>query len=170
MQNLFHSKWRLLPINLVFLQVKYKIMPEEKEKSKQKKIKSLIQLVVFVGIGVFFIWLSLRGMTSDDYSKIKEVLIGINNPQSWMFIILSMLIGACAHFVRALRNIVMIEPLGYKVRKSMGFFSVMVCYLGNLGLPRAGEVLRCVFLQRYEKAEGLRVVCEKIEQQNFYSR
>lgn len=151
MQNLFHSKWRLLPINLVFLQVKYKIMPEEKEKSKQKKIKSLIQLVVFVGIGVFFIWLSLRGMTSDDYSKIKEVLIGINNPQSWMFIILSMLIGACAHFVRALRNIVMIEPLGYKVRKSMGFFSVMVCYLGNLGLPRAGEVLRCVFLQRYEK-------------------
>lgn len=126
-------------------------MLAEKEKSKPNKIKSLIQLAIFVGIGVFFIWLSLRGMTAEDYAKIKEVLIGINNPQSWMFIILSMLIGACAHFVRALRNIVMIEPLGYRVRKSMGFFSVMVCYLGNLGLPRAGEVLRCIFLQRYEK-------------------
>ena len=90
-------------------------------------------------------------MTANDYAKIKEVLIGINNPKSWMFIILSMLIGACAHFVRALRNIEMIEPLGYKVRKSMGFFSVMVCYLANYVFPRLGEVLRCSFLQRYEK-------------------
>ncbi|MCQ2285882.1 MAG: flippase-like domain-containing protein [Bacteroidales bacterium] len=126
-------------------------MNTESGKTKQGRFKSIIQLVIFVGIGLFFIWLSLRGMTANDYAKIKEVLIGINNPKSWMFIILSMLIGACAHFVRALRNIEMIEPLGYKVRKSMGFFSVMVCYLGNLGLPRAGEVLRCVFLQRYEK-------------------
>lgn len=126
-------------------------MQNEQKKGKSKLLKSIIQLVVFVGIGVFFIWLSMRGMTADDYGKIKEVLISINNPQSWMYIGLCMLFGACAHYTRALRNIVMIEPLGYKVRKSMGFFSVMICYLANLGLPRAGEVLRCVFLQKYEK-------------------
>ena len=126
-------------------------MQSEQKTKKNSPIKSIIQLVIFVGIGVFFIWLSMRGMTAEDYGKIKEVLISINNPQSWMFIILCMICGACAHYVRALRNILLIEPLGYKVRKSMGFFSVMVCYLANLGLPRAGEVLRCVFLQKYEK-------------------
>lgn len=126
-------------------------MNKEQDKPKKKPIKSVIQLVIFLGIGVFFIWLSLRGMTADDYGKVKDVFIKINNPRSWTFIILSMLIGAASHFVRSLRNILLIEPLGYKVRKSMGFYSVMVCYLANLGLPRAGEVLRCVFLQRYEK-------------------
>ncbi len=126
-------------------------MQNEQTTKKNNPIKSIIQLVIFVGIGVFFIWLSLRGMTADDYGKIKEVLISINNPESWTFIILCMICGCCAHYVRALRNILLIEPLGYKVRKSMGFFSVMVCYLANLGLPRAGEVLRCVFLQKYEK-------------------
>lgn len=127
------------------------VMQNEEKTKRNNPIKSIIQLVIFVGIGVFFIWLSLRGMTADDYGKIKEVLISINNPQSWFFIFLCMLCGAVAHYVRALRNILLIEPLGYKVRKSMGFFSVMVCYLANLGLPRAGEVLRCVFLQKYEK-------------------
>lgn len=118
---------------------------------KNSSLKSVIQLIIFLGIGVFFIWLSLRGMTPENYAEIKKEILSINNPRSWMFIVFSMLAGACAHYVRALRNIEMIKPLGYKVRKSMGFFSVMVCYLANLGLPRAGEVLRCVFLQKYEK-------------------
>lgn len=126
-------------------------MSEEIKKTKKGKLRSVIQLIIFLGIGVFFIWLSLRGMTEKEYAEIKDVILSINNPRSWCFIVLSMLIGCIAHYVRALRNITMIEPLGYKVRKSMGFFSVMICYLGNLGLPRAGEVLRCVFLQRYEK-------------------
>lgn len=126
-------------------------MQNEQTTKKNNPIKSIIQLVIFVGIGVFFIWLSLRGMTPENYAEIKKEILSINNPKSWMFIILSMAAGACAHYMRALRNIEMIKPLGYKVRKSMGFFSVMVCYLANLGLPRAGEVLRCVFLQKYEK-------------------
>ncbi len=126
-------------------------MSEEKEKTKKGRLKSVIQLMIFLGIGVFFIWLSLRGMTEKEYAEIKNVILGINNPRSWFFIVLSMIIGCIAHYVRALRNITLIEPLGYTVRKSMTFFSVMICYLGNLGLPRAGEVLRCVFLQRYEK-------------------
>ena len=126
-------------------------MQNNTDTKKTSSLKSVIQLIIFLSIGVFFIWLSLRGMTPENYAEIKKEILSINNPKSWMFIILSMLCGACAHYVRALRNIEMIKPLGYKVRKSMGFFSVMVCYLANLGLPRAGEVLRCVFLQKYEK-------------------
>ena len=126
-------------------------MQNETKTKRNKPLKSIIQLIIFLGIGVFFIWLSLRGMTAENFAEIKKEIVKINNPKSWIFIILSMLAGACAHYVRALRNIEMIKPLGYKVRKSMCFFSVMVCYLGNLGLPRAGEVLRCVFLQKYEK-------------------
>ncbi|MEG1556169.1 MAG: lysylphosphatidylglycerol synthase transmembrane domain-containing protein, partial [Bacteroidales bacterium] len=74
----------------------------------------------------------------------------VNNPVSWMFLSLSIIIGAFSHYIRSLRSILLIEPLNYKVRKSMSFYSVMVCYLANLALPRLGEVLRCTFLQRYE--------------------
>ena len=27
----------------------------------------------------------------------------------------------------------------------------MICYLANLAFPRLGEILRCTFIQRYEK-------------------
>mgnify|MGYP003291512699 CR=1 FL=1 len=33
----------------------------------------------------------------------------------------------------------------------MTFYSVMVCYMSNLALPRLGEILRCSFLQRFER-------------------
>jgi len=82
--------------------------------------------------------------------KIKESAIGILNPNSMFFIFLSMICGAFAHYFRALRNILLIDPLGYRVRKSTAFYSIMVCYLSNLAIPRLGEVLRCTFLQRYD--------------------
>jgi uncharacterized protein (TIRG00374 family) len=62
-----------------------------------------------------------------------------------------MLCGAIAHYFRALRNILLIDPLGHHVRKTTAFYSVMVCYLANLAIPRLGEVMRCTFLQRYDK-------------------
>jgi uncharacterized protein (TIRG00374 family) len=62
-----------------------------------------------------------------------------------------MVFGAVAHYFRAVRNILLIDPLGYRVRKTTAFYSVMTCYIANLAIPRLGEVLRCTFLQRYDQ-------------------
>ena len=116
-----------------------------------KHLKNIIQLLIFLGLGIFFVWLSIKDLSSEDIAIIKESASQVNNPLSWTFLALSMLAGALSHYFRALRSVLLIEPMNYKIRKSMSFYAVMVCYLSNLALPRLGEVLRCTFLQRYEK-------------------
>lgn len=122
-----------------------------KENTSIKIIKQIFQLLLFIGLGLFFVWISFRGLSDEQFQSIKDSILGINNPQSWLFLTFSLLCGAFAHFFRACRSVLLIEPLGYKVRYSMSFYAVMVCYLMNLAFPRLGEVLRCTFLQRYEK-------------------
>lgn len=120
----------------------------EKTKINFSKI---IQLIIFLGIGVFFVWFSVKDLSPEDIQAIKTSALKINNPLSWFFLSLSLLSGVCAHYIRGLRSIILIQPLGYHVRKNISFYSVMVCYLANLAFPRLGEVLRCTFLQRYER-------------------
>jgi uncharacterized protein (TIRG00374 family) len=117
---------------------------------KKKTLTNILQLIIFLGLGIFCIWFSFRGLSSDDYAMIIESASGVNNAKGWLFLSLSILAGAASHFVRSLRSRLLLEPLNYKVRVSSAFYSVMVCYLANLAIPRLGEVLRCTFLQRYE--------------------
>ena len=113
----------------------------------KKFLTNALKLVLFLGVGVFFIWLSSRGL---DYKKLMFYASSANNAKGWFFISLSILVGAASHFVRSLRSRLLLEPLNYKVRVSSAFYSVMVGYFANLAVPRLGEVLRCTFLQRYE--------------------
>jgi uncharacterized protein (TIRG00374 family) len=116
----------------------------------KKILTNILQLILFLGLGIFFIWFSFRGLSSEDYKILKDSASGVNNGKGWLFLSLSIVVGAASHFVRSLRSRLLLEPLNYKVRVSSAFYSVMVCYLANLAVPRLGEVLRCTFLQRYE--------------------
>lgn len=116
-----------------------------------EKLKRFIQLVIFLGLGVFFTWFSVKDLTAEDYNMIKESAAQVGEGNGWFFLLLSALFIVLAHYIRALRSVLLIEPLNYKVRKSMSFYAVMVCYFANLAIPRIGEILRCTFLQRYEK-------------------
>jgi len=122
-----------------------------KNSGKRRLLSKIFQLFLFVGLGIFFIWLSFRGLGTDDKLAMRESIAQIKNPMSWGFLLLSFIVSVISHYFRALRSVILIEPLQYKVRKSMSFYAVMVCYLANLAFPRLGEVLRCTFLQRYEK-------------------
>ena len=114
-------------------------------------VKKIIQLVLFLGLGIFFVWFSVKDLTSEDIEIIKVSAKGVLNPQSLFFLFLSMAFGATAHYFRALRNILLIDPLGYHVRRTTAFYSIMTCYLANLAVPRLGEVLRCTLIQRYDQ-------------------
>jgi uncharacterized protein (TIRG00374 family) len=56
-----------------------------------------------------------------------------------------------AHYIRALRWKLLMEPLGYKPSTFNAFAGVMIGYLVNSGVPRLGEVFKCTLLARYEK-------------------
>lgn len=116
----------------------------------KKSITKIFQLILFLGIGVFFIWLSIKDLSTEDMQIIKESAKTIMSPRPFLLMMLSIVVMALGHYFRGLRSVMLINPLGHKLRRSTSFYAVMVGYLANLAFPRLGEVLRCTFLQRYD--------------------
>ena len=124
----------------------------EKKRSKFAEfVIKAVKFILFFGVGILCIYLCVHGMTAEQMTEVKEAAKMAVQGNGWIFISLAFLSGVLSDYVRALRNRQLLEPLGYKVRRSSAFFSVMVCYITNLALPRVGEVLRCTFLYQYER-------------------
>lgn len=112
----------------------------------KSKLLPVARFTLFFAIGIFFIWLFLRTLTSEQKTEILKSFAGAN----YWWIALAIVLGILSHYLRALRWKMMIEPMGYHPSKRNTFFAVMIGYLANLALPRLGEVSRCTILTRYE--------------------
>lgn len=112
----------------------------------KKKITSVLKALIFLSIGVFFVWIFVRKLTAE---QIEEIFMSVKTANYW-WLLLSFLIGLISHFARSYRSILLLKPMGYNPSFKNSFFAVMVGYFANLALPRLGEVLRCTFLQKYE--------------------
>lgn len=110
------------------------------------KLKNVIRFTIFLGIGIFFIWIFLRNLTTDQK---KEIINSMGNA-NYGWIALAIPLGILSHYVRAIRWKMLIETMGYKPRNSNMFFAVITGYFANLALPRLGEVSRCSILTKYE--------------------
>ena len=125
-------------------------MIQEYMKNFKKILPDILKTILFVGLGILFIWLSVKDLSKDDIRMIFSSMSLVNNPRGWFYIMLSVVAIVAADLIRAARAELLLKSIHYKPRFSMMFYSVMVCYLANLALPRLGEILRCSFLQRYE--------------------
>jgi uncharacterized protein (TIRG00374 family) len=103
-----------------------------------------INLILFV-FGLGMIWLAFRGQ------NFKEILIGLKKV-NYSLVLFSLVFVSISHFVRGLRWIQLIEPMGYYVSPINAFQAVMIGYLANLALPRVGEITRCGILSKATKA------------------
>lgn len=112
-------------------------------------IKKSLQFLFFLGLGCLFIWLSVRNLTPHDIEALKQSTVSVFQTNRWLWLIPAIITGVLSHYIRGLRSILLIDASGYHIKKSMSFYAVMVGYFGNLGFPRAGEVLRCTYLQQY---------------------
>lgn len=68
---------------------------------------------------------------------------------SWL--LFSLVLAVMSHIFRALRWNLLIDSLNYQTRTSTTFMAVMVGYLVNTAVPRAGEFARCGILSKKEK-------------------
>ncbi len=71
------------------------------------------------------------------------------NANYW-WIGLSLLFGILSHISRAYRWSFMLEPMGYKPKLVNNVLAVLVGYLVNYTIPRAGEASRALVLTNYE--------------------
>ena len=107
-------------------------------------MKQLIQYlkpVIFLLLGCFLLWISFKDI---DLLAFRDTLKII--PFKWVF--LSMLLGYLAFIFRGLRWYLLIEPLGYKPKKSHLIHSIAFGYLFNSFIPRSGELVGCTALNK----------------------
>lgn len=111
------------------------------------KIISVVKYIFFLGVGIFLVWWQFDKMSVVQRTQFYESLGSANY---WLLfpIIISVLLG---HISRAVRWKILMEPLGYNPSTTNTFYAVMAGYLANTFVPRAGEILKCSLINRYEK-------------------
>ncbi|MEI6456859.1 MAG: lysylphosphatidylglycerol synthase transmembrane domain-containing protein [bacterium] len=115
--------------------------------SLKKRIVTVFKFVFFLGLGIFIIWLSVRGLTPSERAQIIHSFRTAN--YWWVF--LAIMLGILSHILRSLRWMLFFKPMGFRPSFKNTFYAVMVGYFANMAFPRLGEVTRCGLLTRYEK-------------------
>lgn len=124
------------------------------ENRMKKSYLTILQYLFFLGLGILFVWLTIRGIGEEDWRHIK---LSLQNARHWVIIpvIIFLLLS---HYLRALRWKILMEPLGYSPTTFNTFAVVMIGYLVNAGVPRLGEVVKCTLLAKYENLRADRLV------------
>src|SRR5690242_2394187 len=120
----------------------------------KKSILTILQYSFFLGLGILFVWLSVRKIDHSQWLQIKDAL---QRARLWLIFSVLILLILCQYF-RALRWKILMEPMGYHPSTFNTFAAVMIGYLVNAGVPRLGEVVKCTLLSRYEKLRADKLV------------
>ncbi len=113
----------------------------------KKRFSSILQYIFFLGLGIGLIWYSSKDLSDNQIRELKDSFA-----QTRFLYILPVLVSLLlAHYFRALRWRLLMEPLGYFPTRANTFLVVLIGYLFNLLVPRLGEVMKCTMLAKYEK-------------------
>ncbi len=121
--------------------------------------KKSFKTTAFILLGIALLWLALRGQ---DTEKLWATIAGAD----YKWVVLAMGIGLLSHILRARRWNQLLAVTGKTPSTVTTFCAVMVGYLVNYAIPRAGEVSRCAMLKKsddidLEKSVGS-VVAERV--------
>ncbi len=127
-----------------------------------RKLKKILFTILPILLGVALIWYSLSKLKPKDIEAISNSFQTAN----YWWVLLSLFFGILSHLSRAYRWQFMLAPLGYKPHFANNVMAVLVSYLVNLIIPRAGEIARATAISKYEdipfeKAFGT-IVSERI--------
>jgi uncharacterized protein (TIRG00374 family) len=112
-----------------------------------KRIKTILQFIIFLSLGVFLIWFSTKSFTADEINKVKELVFNAKP----IILVPCILVLLLSHYLRALRWKMLIKPLGKTPGTLNVFLAVLTGFFFNLLFPRLGEVMKCTLLGKYEK-------------------
>ncbi len=119
-----------------------------------KRLRTILQYIFFLGLGIFLVWWSVKDLTTEDRSEIRQAL---ETARYWL-IVPVFIILFLSHYIRAIRWKLLMEPLGYNPSTTNVVFAVFIGYLANQAVPRLGEVLKCTVLARYEKVPADKLI------------
>jgi len=106
-------------------------------------IKKSLKIILPLAFGGFLVWYSLSSISI-------STLVSYFQNANYLWIALGLFFGVLSHLSRAYRWKFMLEPIGYKPKFTNSVLAVLIGYLVNLAIPRAGEVSRAAVLSNYE--------------------
>lgn len=112
---------------------------------------NISKYLLFLATGIFIFWWIYKDLPVEE---LKSAFKNIN----YFWIIVSLMLGLLAQISRAIRWNMLIRPMGYNPKFHNTFLSVLILYFINLLAPRAGEVVRCTVLSKYEKIPFTKLV------------
>ncbi|MEY4603636.1 MAG: hypothetical protein RIT43_928 [Bacteroidota bacterium] len=109
-----------------------------------KTVLTLVKTVLPLLLGVYLIWYFFASMDKKALELFYKALYEAN----YFWIILSLILGYIAYLSRAWRWGLVLEPLGYTTNFWNRYHAIMIGYIVNLTIPRAGEASRSAMLYR----------------------
>ncbi|HMY84503.1 MAG TPA: lysylphosphatidylglycerol synthase transmembrane domain-containing protein [Saprospiraceae bacterium] len=130
---------------------------------RKKFIVDFLKFLLFLAIGagiLFWVYISqsrafqeqcaIDGIPEEQCSLIRKLIADFRSVNI-LWLVAVIVAFQLSNVVRALRWQMICKPLGYKIKLGNAFWTIMLSYFANLGLSRAGEVIRAGSLARYEK-------------------
>lgn len=112
------------------------------------KLRGWLQFVGLLGVGLLLLWLAFRGQ---DLGAIWAEM----GQARWEWVGVGLGLTLLGHLSRARRWQLLIRAAGHEAGLWACFMTMMTGYLSNLGIPRIGEMNRCVALNRLSGAPVL---------------
>lgn len=109
----------------------------------RKRTRTLLKYGISIGITALFLYLAFRG------TDFRELWASFRDVNYW-WILLYFAVLMTSHFLRALRWRYMLEPVKANISIRNLFSGVMIGYMMNNVLPRAGELVRPYTLGKLE--------------------
>lgn len=105
----------------------------------------------------------LHQLTAEQTSQLVAAIKSIN---AWFLIPIG-IAGFLSHFFRAVRWRYLLETVDMRPSLPNTTFAVLIGYITNLALPRAGEVAKCTVLAKYEKMPAHKMIGTIVAERAF---
>lgn len=113
----------------------------------KNRLFKILKTVLPLLLGVYLIWHSFSSLSEQDeiqfYKAIKEA--------NYFWIITALIFSVVALFSRAHRWKYALEPIGHKTNFWHRYHAIMIGYLINYTIPRAGEASRAAMLYKSDE-------------------
>lgn len=107
-------------------------------------MKEILKYTIGLGIGAFLFYLAFRDTSIE---KLETYF----STARWGWLAFSMCFALLSHFIRSVRWRMQLKASGYEITVPTAFSAVMMTYMVNLALPRAGELARCTMIYQSDK-------------------
>lgn len=126
-------------------------------------ISQILQTLLFLVIGLVLVYFQIKVLSLTERQQVIDALRSAN----YFWIALAMLVAVFSHALRARRWTLIINSTNEHVSQSSTFYGVMIGYLVNGFIPRAGEIVRCGVVNRVEKVRFEKLIGTVVAERLF---